>query len=123
MTPKKYLDSDDSVASFWCSIAAILLVSALENLPILQIPFNTAFARYMGDISFSLYVFHVPLYLTVGRWITVHLIKSTGSHNLGFVIGGGLLTAVLIVVADIQWRAVDMNSVKFARWLEEKVFP
>lgn len=121
LAPDNY-HSDDGYASFWCSIAAVLLLAALENFPVLQKPFATAFARYMGDISFSIYVFHVPTYLTIGRVITVSLIKSTGQYNLGFVLGGMFLVPILICVADLQWRAFDLNSVKVARWLEVKIF-
>lgn len=32
-----------------------------------------------------------------------------------------MMLPFLIVVADLQWRAVDLNSVRVARWLESVV--
>jgi peptidoglycan/LPS O-acetylase OafA/YrhL len=102
---------------FCVSIASILLLLALENFEPLQFPFATRFVQYLGDISFSLYILHFPLMLTIGRTITVDLIKISGSKSLGVCLGGLILTPILFWISDVHWRIFDENSIKFAKWL------
>lgn len=40
-------------------------------------------------------------------------------YELGFFYSAVLIIIVVIWTADIFWRVVDTNCVKFARWLEE----
>ena len=97
-----------------------MFLLALENFEALQTPFHTAFARYLGDISFSLYICHWIDLVTFTRFVTPEIINATGLYDMGFCIGGLLTLPVLIMVSDLQWRAVDENSVVFARWLAAK---
>jgi peptidoglycan/LPS O-acetylase OafA/YrhL len=43
---------------FYLAIGAILVVGSINLSPMLQRPFTTAFAQYLGEVSFSLYVVH-----------------------------------------------------------------
>jgi peptidoglycan/LPS O-acetylase OafA/YrhL len=107
---------------FWSEIAAIQLLLSLENFSVLQKPFSTSFALYLGDISFSLYIVHFVMFLTVGRNATVFLINWTGNYGWGFCLGGVVLSPLLVWIADLQWRAFDEGSVRFARWIAVDVF-
>jgi peptidoglycan/LPS O-acetylase OafA/YrhL len=102
---------------FWVSIGSILLLVALENFEPLQWPFRTRFVQYLGDISFSLYILHFPMMLTIGRKITVGLIEVSGSKPLGFCLGGLILTPVLFWISDVHWRLFDESSIRFAKSL------
>jgi peptidoglycan/LPS O-acetylase OafA/YrhL len=111
---------------FWISIAALLLLLALEHFEPLQRPFTSALAIYAGDISFGLYIVHWPLLLTFGRGIFPSMIKifskegaDIGFQNypVGWWIGAMIFTPIVVWVADIHWRGADIQSVKFARWL------
>jgi peptidoglycan/LPS O-acetylase OafA/YrhL len=116
-TPSNYHDSDLLRSFFWESVGAVMMLAALENYEALQLPFNSAFARYMGDISFSLYICHYPILLTFTRHITPAIIRASGSAIFGFCLGGIITIPVLVWVSDIQWRAFDETSVTFARKL------
>lgn len=54
----------------YISISAPLLLYCLESAPTLQHPFLTPFAQYLGRLSFSLYIVHVPIMFTFGWWVT-----------------------------------------------------
>ncbi len=107
---------------FWSSLAAIQLLLCLENFPVLQLPFASTFILYLGDISFSLYILHIPMMMTVGRNITMSLVEWSGDKEVGFCLGWLALVPILFWVSDVQWRLFDENSVRFARWLAVKVF-
>jgi peptidoglycan/LPS O-acetylase OafA/YrhL len=98
-------------------VGSILLLFSLENFAPLQTPFATPLVQYLGDISFSLYLLHYPMIFTIGQPLTVWLIESIGVQSIGFVLGGLLLTPVLICVSDVHWRLVDENSLKLTRWI------
>lgn len=53
--------------------------------------------------------------------------KRKGSQEwerleLGFTVAASLTIIMVIWASDVFWRLVDMPCVKFAKWLEGKVF-
>jgi peptidoglycan/LPS O-acetylase OafA/YrhL len=62
--------STEPLNRFYTSVPAPLLPYCLESVPIIQRPFLTPFAQYLGRISFSLYIVYVPIMFTFGRWVT-----------------------------------------------------
>ncbi|KAI9729515.1 MAG: hypothetical protein M1818_008487 [Claussenomyces sp. TS43310] len=115
VTPASY-GGGDGRTKFWTCISAAMMLLSLENLPVLQRPLNTAFAAYLGEISFSLYIVHVPICYTFGRWLTVTCIEKTGSTVTGFGLAALVVTPVVFWIADVYWRLVDAKAVEFARW-------
>jgi peptidoglycan/LPS O-acetylase OafA/YrhL len=102
---------------FWTSIAAVLMLVSLENNPVLQQTFTTPIAMYLGDISFALYIVHIPICYSVGRMITVAAIDWTGMQLTGFLLGALAVAPLVLWTADVYWRLVDAKSVEFARWV------
>ncbi|KAK6349499.1 hypothetical protein TWF696_005783 [Orbilia brochopaga] len=111
---------------FWPSVAAVLIVYALSSSTgrYLQRPFTTAFAQYLGKISYALYLVHGPICRSLGFYSVVKLWGYTGRETVGGyvagVLGGGALVLVTVFwVSDMFWRAVDVGCVRLARWVEE----
>jgi peptidoglycan/LPS O-acetylase OafA/YrhL len=109
----------------WFCLGAFQIVAACTQLRCLQYIFTTPVAIYLGNISYALYLTH-NLCLTILEprvvpWLE-HLFGKTTLWGRHFTWLGGLalFLPIIICVADIFWRAVDMPTVKFARWLEEK---
>jgi peptidoglycan/LPS O-acetylase OafA/YrhL len=115
LTPKHY-NSEELHGYFWYSIAAVMIMMALENFPILQRPFATPLATYLGDISFAFYIIHWTFLWTMGRLITNETIVLFGKH-WGFLIGSLIVIPMTICIADVYWRMFDIGSVTFSRWL------
>jgi peptidoglycan/LPS O-acetylase OafA/YrhL len=115
LTPQHY-NSEELHGYFWYSIAAVMIMMAFENYPILQRPFATPLARYLGDISFAFYIIHWTFLWTIGRMITNETIALFGK-NFGFAVGAVIVIPINICVADVYWRMFDIGSVTFSRWL------
>jgi hypothetical protein len=52
-------------------IGATLLVGAVLHWPLLQSPFGGAFGRFLGRISFVLYLIHIPVICGFTSWMVI----------------------------------------------------
>lgn len=110
---------------FWLGISAILIVTPMPFLPSLQAVFNTKLIRYLGKISFALYLVHGLGNKTIGKWIlnkTWEILGNDGywSYNLCYVVSTTLYVPIVIWFSDMFWRAVDIPATHFAKWVEGK---
>ncbi|RYO98435.1 hypothetical protein DL766_009732 [Monosporascus sp. MC13-8B] len=110
---------------FWLAMGAILIVGPIAFLPGVQALFLTRPARYLGRISFALYLVHGLGNRTIGTWlvsISWSLIGNEGSwkYGISFVVSTMMYLPIIIWAADVFWRAVDIPSTDFARWLEKQ---
>ncbi|KAF3908159.1 hypothetical protein AA313_de0200595 [Arthrobotrys entomopaga] len=146
LTPRKYpLGTEkkpDHTGDFWQCIGAMMLVWALLYLPRIQrVILCNKVVQYFGKISFALYIMHGHIHRSVGYWAVVNGLKFVGiwhwdgGRNEWVVRGGrdGVYDAVIVLGflavtfpmtvcwADVFWRAVDLQSVRFLRWLEPKI--
>ncbi|KAI0867398.1 acyltransferase family-domain-containing protein [Hypoxylon argillaceum] len=108
---------------FWLAIGAILSVSAIVFMPAAQAFFMTRPARYLGRISFALYLVHGLGNRTVGKWLIQGCWGYIGNESFwpytwGFVISTTLYFPIVIWASDLFWRVIDVPSTNFARWLE-----
>ncbi|KAI1741285.1 acyltransferase family-domain-containing protein [Xylaria scruposa] len=109
---------------FWLAIGAILSVGTLVFLPTLQVLFMTRPARYLGRISFALYLVHGLGNRTIGKWLIYACWTYIGNegfwrYTCSFVVSTILYFPIVIWASDIFWRTVDMPSTKLAKWLEQ----
>jgi peptidoglycan/LPS O-acetylase OafA/YrhL len=102
---------------FWTSIAAIVMLLACENNDLLQQPFITPIAQYLGDISFALYIVHIPVCYSIGRVVTVAGMEMIGRPFAGFMLATAFILPFLLWLADVYWRLIDAKSVEFAKWV------
>jgi len=122
------------IQKFWNTLGALLVLTAIsfsppmgiaeDSTPLLQIPYNTALAQYMGDISFSLYMVHGPINYGIG-WAMLVAAKAAGPEQSYLWAFGKFFVVVLglsIWVADIFWRLVDSQSTIFGKWIASKCF-
>lgn len=81
--------------------AAILAISAIELCPQVNSYFSTRFARLLGEMSFPLYLAHIPVLCSVGCGLLI----ESGSRALaiiGVIITSFVLAAVL-AIANARW--------------------
>ncbi|KAI0436962.1 acyltransferase 3 [Xylaria telfairii] len=109
---------------FWLAIGAILSVGAMVFMPTIQGLFMTRPARYLGRISFSLYLVHGLGNRTIGKWLIHGCWGYFGNEGFwpytwSFVVSTILYFPIVIWASDLFWRTVDMPSTNFARWLEQ----
>ena len=115
----------EEIYRYWQSIGAVLFVLAVGYSPRWQWFFNTAVVQYFGKISYALYLMHGPAMHTVGYHFEMMAYRITGvegyNYNAGFILGALFVIPTVIWWADVFWRAVDVPTVKFAKWFENKV--
>ncbi|RVD88807.1 uncharacterized protein DFL_002980 [Arthrobotrys flagrans] len=146
LTPARYPRAggkrSDSTHEFWQTIGSMLLVWALLYLPRVQkIVLCNKVSQYFGKISFAIYIMHAHMQHSIGYWTVVNGLKFVGlwRYNVekkgwamvsghdglyGVVVMGTWLFITFpmtVCWADVFWRAVDLQSVRFLRWLEPKI--
>ncbi|KAF4591828.1 Acyltransferase 3 [Ophiocordyceps camponoti-floridani] len=109
---------------FWQSAGAIVFVGAVGHSSGWQSFFNHPAIQYLGKISYALYLMHGPAMHTVGYHFEKWAYSLTGVdgywYNAGFVLGACFCVPTVIWWADVFWRAVDVPTVRFAKWVEGK---
>lgn len=68
------------------------------------------FVRYLGSISFGLYVYHYPIFLWLEQF------RYTGSL-LNFVGVATLKVILSVVVAAISWKFIEQPSISYRKRL------
>ncbi|KAF7560147.1 hypothetical protein G7046_g3999 [Stylonectria norvegica] len=100
------------LSHLWESIGAAIFVAAVSHLPLWQRVFNTSLIQYLGRISYALYLMHGPVMHVASYHLAELAWHVTGvegdQYHLGFVLGLAFSTPIVIWVADIFWRAVDI---------------
>ncbi|THW21058.1 hypothetical protein D6D23_06599 [Aureobasidium pullulans] len=113
---------------FWHCVGAMLMIYTTSLDGLLQTFFNNSLSRYLGNISFALYLMHGFTLKTIGYVSVYNFWKITGKETLfqyesGFVLGGCVVIPLTIWAADLFWRGVDVPIVKFTRWFEQSLLP
>lgn len=129
---------------FFLAIAANCIVVAIPRLPWMKRFFEGHFCQYLGRISFSLYLVHGPVLVTLGDrvysavgfvapheksremlawWINRLPLPITGPLGLepAFLLPNLILLPFTMWVADLVTRMVDEPSVTFAQWLWKSI--
>jgi peptidoglycan/LPS O-acetylase OafA/YrhL len=108
------------------TIGAALIVFSINHSPDIQKLFTNPFSQYLGKISFAFYIVHGPILHSLGYSLMPNIWAITGKETnfqycFGFLIGWMICLPIAIWAGDVYWRAVDIPSVKFARWVENCV--
>ncbi|KAJ4182780.1 hypothetical protein NW767_013745 [Fusarium falciforme] len=112
----------------WLSIGATTVVSAISFIKGCQGVLETRPIRYLGKISFALYLVHGLGNQLIGKPLIDFMWNNFTGTEPGFWKEFAWLSAIaiyipiLIWIADIFWRLVDAPSVTFAKMVEGKCF-
>lgn len=110
---------------FWARAACPAIVFAVSQSPSIQSLFMNRLARVLANLSFSCYLVHYLTIHTVGYAIVPMFWRVFGKdtwwgYETSFVLGTIVVTVVTFWLSDIFWRAVDVPSVRLARWVEDQ---
>ena len=84
--------------------AAALIVLTVLLAPSLQTALETAAPQFLGRISFSLYLVHAPLVVTVMAW---YQLRAPGPPGLKFAVGLLAFTTLSLLLASALTRLLD----------------
>ena len=138
LTPSAY--GDEQYYRFWHSWGAILFIYATLRLGWLQCFFSTRPLRYLGHVSFMLYLVHLPLLYVLGErvrrvvgagipgseaswWDDRLWIPDVGPVGLNsrFMVSMAIMSAICLPLADIATRVIDKPSVRLGKRLATKL--
>jgi peptidoglycan/LPS O-acetylase OafA/YrhL len=110
---------------FWVSIGSVLMVGPLPFFPRIQAIFNTKVIKYFGKVSFALYLIHGLGNKTVGMWILRATWRTFGKEDfsarvLSYLCSTALYLPIIFWWSDMFWRAFDLPTTHFAKWIESK---
>lgn len=122
LTPPTYTDT----LRFWGAVGAFGTVAIVGIVPVLEWALSSPPLRYLGRLSFGLYLMHSDVNVLIGwpvLWYFWEVLGRDGiGGGLGFVIGYLLLMMAQIWAADLFWRFVDQPCVNLAKSLAKKLF-
>ncbi|OTB02226.1 hypothetical protein M426DRAFT_62619 [Hypoxylon sp. CI-4A] len=110
---------------FWLAVGAMLFVGPMAFLPSVQSFFLTRPARYLGRISFALYLVHGLGNRTIGKWLLDacwNFIGKEGiwAYGISFAVASTLYFPLVLWASDVFWRGIDVPSTNFAKWFEKR---
>lgn len=110
---------------FWQRLGAAVFTLGLSGSEYLRWPFQTRIIRYLGKISFPLYIIHGPVNHTLGLWLATSFMNLIGAdtfvrYESAVALAFFVELFVVIWLADLVMRTIDEPSVRFGRWLQKK---
>lgn len=122
LTPKTYPEPHRLPQT----VGAVCTVFCINNSPEIQKLFTNPLSQYLGQISYAFYIVHGPILHSLGYSLMPNIWNITGKETdsqycLGFFIGWLICLPISIWAGDVFWRIVDIPSVRFARWIENRV--
>ncbi|KAL9110968.1 MAG: hypothetical protein Q9227_004583 [Pyrenula ochraceoflavens] len=137
ITPSNYFNSE--YWRFWNSIGAVMLVYSVLKIGWLQR--GLASLKYLGKISFSLYLTHIPFLWIVGdriyrffgfvrpeseftSWFDHRLtVPDSGPHGLStrFLMTQSIMLPLNVAIAHYGTMVFDEPSVGAGKWLSSKI--
>jgi peptidoglycan/LPS O-acetylase OafA/YrhL len=106
--------SDNSMR--WHQIAALALMVAVLMSPMLQSIFGSTLGRYLGRVSFVMYLFQIPVICSYTAWVVLTMSKAGLPLWLVMATAAISTVALIFVVSNATHRLIDENGVKFSRW-------
>ncbi|KAL9619570.1 MAG: hypothetical protein Q9160_005846 [Pyrenula sp. 1 TL-2023] len=137
LIPRNYYDAE--YWRFWNTVGAAMLVFSVLRIRWLQKGLASPPLRYLGRVSFSLYLIHIPFLWTVGdriyrifgacrpelqtwfdNWLRLPDIGPRGL-SVKFVMTQAFILPLCLVVSEIGTIVLDEPSVKAGRWIVERL--
>jgi len=107
-------------------IGAGLFIYVVPRLTFLESFFSNDFARYLGRISYSLYLVHGPIFRSLGYTVFLKILQgpnfSPSQYYKAVAVSMAVSLPVAFGLAHLFCRLVDEPLVHFARWTEKLVF-
>jgi len=107
----------------WKSVSAVLIVGATAASPRLQHLLSARWLCWLGRISYSLYLFHMPIFCSLACGVYVFLSRDHGwPYAYGALVASLVYLVVTLLLAWFFYVAVDLRAILLARWLDNRLF-
>jgi peptidoglycan/LPS O-acetylase OafA/YrhL len=88
---------------YWHSVGAILIVAAVLRAAPLQAMFASRLGRFLGRISFTLYLVHIPL---LSSFTAAIVLAMRGTGRVPTLVVAGSATVILVI--GLSWLVADL---------------
>lgn len=92
-------------ASGFVLVYVIIFCGSLNNI------FSGRISVFMGKVSFSVYLIHLPIIATLGLIVFNYIFELTGSYNISALLTSVVLIPLIYAVSLCFYRLVDLKSV------------
>jgi peptidoglycan/LPS O-acetylase OafA/YrhL len=101
--PLKALLPASAAAHFVWDISAACLITVLLGSPALRAAFSGGWAVRLGQLSFPLYVLHVPVMLSAGAVCFLHTVAALGLPGAVLLAAATTIAVTLLCAAPLAW--------------------
>ena len=99
---------------------ALCILAILFGSPALKWLFETPFLRWIGMLSYGLYMWHLNLLLTFNSWISPHLSGIGGAFSRDVALWG-LVLIVIIPFCYLFYRTIEAPGIRLGARLIRKI--
>lgn len=108
---------------WWPTLAAVLLVLSSVRSYHMERLLSAPALVWLGEVSFALYLFHLPIICSLGAWTFMGLVSTgLGLHGSAMFASVAAVTAAL-AFAPIGPRLLDPLAIRVGRWVERQLYP
>lgn len=98
---------------FYHIIGAFLLMFAILSSPRIQYKLSNKFMKFIGNISFSMYLIHFTVINSLSCYMFKLLIENYGYH-LSFLVTFTISFLVIILVSYLMYNYIDLVGIKLS---------
>ncbi|MBO0356989.1 acyltransferase [Hymenobacter sp. BT186] len=102
-------------------LGAAAFIAAVMASPTLRRALGAKWLRWLGGISFSLYLLHFLVIATFTSTVFLALPPQLSYHT-GVLLSVLATVPVLLLLAWAMYRLVDLPGIRLARWLYQRLF-
>lgn len=106
---------------FWHQIGAFLLLLSVSYFRLPQRLFESKPFQFLGKISFSVYLVHIPMLCSFSSWLFLRLLEAGLSYNRAALAMFTATAPLLIVCAWLFYRYVERFSYGLGKTLLRKI--
>lgn len=106
---------------FYHILAAVLLIVGIWLLEPLGKVFSKKPVLFLGEISYSIYLVHIPVIYSLSAWLLVKFMSKTRNYNLSAGLSFAISLPVMILLAWLFYRFVERNCTKLINRTVDKL--
>jgi peptidoglycan/LPS O-acetylase OafA/YrhL len=106
--------------NFSLVLGSVLIILMVTKSKLAQKLFSLAPFRFLGKISFSNYLIHFIILITVCNLLFVQFISSMG-YNKAFLMSTGISMLIILVFSWVVYKLVDQKSIALSDKITQKI--
>ncbi|MNK99861.1 Acyltransferase family protein [compost metagenome] len=105
---------------FFATTGAFLLVVAVSLSEVSKSILSSGAMRYLGGLSFSVYLVHFPIVMAFSSFVILHAVKHI-SYGASLAISLSVTLLVVWICSVVFKKVFDDTSVSVSKWIGIKV--